>query len=118
MTGFNKDEVFRIGINGVTVELVKPKEFHDDSEDFKDFESQTIDAGTHSLDIAVLSDFQTYDADFESRANVLIKNITIENTIQGGAAECLPCPPGLVNTEEELNSYCSECPEGTEPNSA
>ena len=111
MRGFDPNEQFRISIDGETLLL---ENTDTDAEKlkspFQTFESKTISAGAHSLDIAVLSDFQTYDPSFESKANVVIKSATIENTIEGGASECLPCPKGLVNTGGK--SYCEPCPPG------
>ena len=55
MQHFNENEVFRIGVNGITLALDRGSTAIDQS--FKEFESETIEKGTHSLDIAVLSDF-------------------------------------------------------------
>jgi len=112
LTGFHEDEKFRIGINGETY-LLDNEEVP--NVEYKLFESNVIPEGTHSLDISILSNLQTYDPNFESTANVVIYNATIENTIQGGASSCLPCPEGYVN--DGSNSFCSQCPPGSEPNS-
>lgn len=116
MSNFNENEVFRIGMNGITLSIDNKEDQDGATEDFMEFESDTIPQGTHSLDIAVLSDFQQYDPKFVSQAHVVIKNITIENTIRGGAEECLPCPAGHVNSASDLKSHCSLCPPGMEPN--
>jgi len=116
MSNFDKNEVFRIGINGITLSVDNKAAQDAATEEIMEYESEAIPKGTHSLDIAVLSDFQRYDPKFVSQAHVVIKNITIENTIHGGAEECLPCPAGHVNSASDLNSHCSLCPPGTEPN--
>jgi hypothetical protein len=50
MQNFGKDEQLRIGIDGVT-HLLKS----DNSDDWEYFESPVLISGSHSLDIAVLS---------------------------------------------------------------
>ena len=106
---FDKHEFFRIGIDGVT--LMRTNE---PTNQFSMAESPIISQGTHSLDIAILSDFQTYDPNFESKARVLINRLTILGSIEGGASECMKCPLGFINTGK--NSYCEMCPPGHQPN--
>ena len=102
------NEIFRVAVDGATLLLDS-----EDSEDFKTWESEYIPAGAHSLDIALLSDFQSHDPSFSSAARVLIKRVTFIGTILGGAFECLSCPEGLVNSGH--NSYCETCPDGHYP---
>jgi len=72
--------------------------------------------GTHSLDIAVLSDVQYFDEEYKSEARVLLQRITIDGSILGGAARCVKCPQGLIS--HGFTSFCQACPLGHHPNPA
>ena len=53
-----------------------------------------LTSGTHSVDIAILSNFETSDPKYVSKAQVTIKRFAFERTTAGGATECLKCPEG------------------------
>lgn len=61
----------------------------DNTDDFQKYEAQNVGQGTHLFDIALLSDFQTEDPEYKSKAQVLISRATFEGTSHGGAQECL-----------------------------
>jgi hypothetical protein len=65
MLGFGKNEQLRIGIDGITY-LLKSK----NSEGWELFESKMLTSGPHSLDIAILSNFETEDPNYISKAQV------------------------------------------------
>ena len=58
------------------------------------FESGLIPYGNNSVEISVLSNFDEYQKDFKSKANVEIKRITFLGTTVGGASDCIPVPDG------------------------
>ena len=86
-----------------------------DSNTFESYESHVIPMGSYSLDIAILSDIKKYDPKYESKAQVLIKRLSLIGSVHGGASECLPCEDGYINTGKQ--SYCERCPPGMVPNS-
>jgi hypothetical protein len=55
------------------------------SDDFQEFKSSNVPAGVHLFDVALLSDFQSEDSTYESKAQVLISRATFEGTAHGGA---------------------------------
>ncbi len=72
MIGFNENEFLRIGMDGHTLSLNNT-----DSIDWQKFTSVPIvTQGVHSLDIAILSNFEELNSDFKSKAQVLIKSIS------------------------------------------
>lgn len=83
----NEHEALRIGLNGQTL-LIENKALQEGTSkknEFQIFNSGMILYGLHTLDIALLSDVQSYDPKYESKARVLIKRITIEGLSSGGA---------------------------------
>lgn len=110
LSGFNENEQLRIGIDGITL-LLKST----DSVDWDEFVSPPIiTQGVHSLDIAILSNFEVAVSTFTSKARVIIKNISFANTKFGGATQCFECPGGQYSTG--ATSRCSQCPVGHAPN--
>jgi len=65
MRNFEKNEQLRIGIDGVTY-LLKGE----NSTDWELFESNMLASGSHSLDIAILSNFEVADPEHVSKAQV------------------------------------------------
>ena len=61
--------------------------------------------GNNSIEISVLSEFETYDPDFVSKAHVEIKRISFTGTSKGGAAECLPVPEGYFAPASSVKPY-------------
>ena len=73
-----------------------------------------LTSGTHSVDIAILSNFETADPKYVSKAQVTIKRFAFERTTAGGATECLKCPEGQISNG--TSAFCTYCPAGRIPN--
>lgn len=71
-------------------------------------------SGSHSLDIAILSNFEAADPGYVSKAQVQIKRFSFERTAAGGATECLKCPEGQISLGSA--SFCTHCAAGHIPN--
>jgi hypothetical protein len=61
-----------------------------------------------------LSEFDKYDPNFVSKAQVEIKRIAFSGTVNGGASKCIDVPGGWF--APALSVYPSQCPTGQEPN--
>jgi hypothetical protein len=72
----NGNEKFRIALNGETIvqEVL-------DKQNWQTYESHSIPMGAYSLDIAVLSDVQSYNPNYKSKAQVLIKRLSLIGTV-------------------------------------
>ena len=63
-------------------------------ESFITISTENLPFGKNSIEISLLSEFTEKDPNFVSRAQVEIKRITFNGTIDGGARECIEVPDG------------------------
>ena len=69
--------------------------------------------GDHSLEIQVLSDFQTLQdqgPDFKSELRFQIKRLEIHGSNKGGAIQCETCPDNMIPNDDKTK--CEACPPG------
>lgn len=109
LLNLNLNEKFRISIDGLTLLL----DSDSSSGTYKTFNHSMQGNAQHVVDIALLSDFQEGQADFTSKAQVLIQSALVEGSQLGGGVECLACPEGYISNED--GSGCEPCPPGKTP---
>lgn len=109
MTGFNEDknEYFRIMIDGDSIVDVNiDTQFEDDIDEdgFVTFESPLLDQGISQLEISVLSEFETIDPNYISKARVEISKIAFIGNADGGAVDCIGVEDGFYANEESTRA--------------
>lgn len=124
MKGFNENEYFRVLTNGGlqytsnqnTPQLDRAKiiELGDATDgSFISIFTDALPFGNNSIEISVLSEFTEKNPDFVSSAQVEIKRISFNGTIDGAARECIPVADGWY--APALSSAPLKCDLGHQP---
>ena len=77
---------------------------------FVSLRTTTVPYGNNTIEISVISEFETFDPEFVSKAQVEIKRIAFTGTINGGASRCIDVPEGSYAPAKSV--YPSWCPAG------
>ena len=114
MKGFHPNEHFRVLVDG-SLQYTRNEDTphfdkdvlqeigEDADETFITMSTGVIPYGENSIEISVLSEFEVWDPDFVSTAQVEIKRISFNGTLNGGARECIPVPDGWYAPELSIH---------------
>lgn len=119
LTGFNDSEYFRFMIDGDSlIDVNEDTQYEDDIDDdgFVTFESPLIERGVSQLEISLLSEFETHDPNYVSKARVEISKIAFIGNAYGGAVDCIGVEDGFYAEQE--STAASQCEPGHEPSEA